>query len=69
MAKYRAYLVTEASANVEVEADSEEEAIEKAFEEAPYACHQCPEIGDWAMLSEMYPDRFKAEDDVEKISD
>lgn len=68
MGTYRVYLVTEASASVEVEADSEEEAIERAFEEAPYACHQCPEIGDWALLSEMYPEKFKMGDDVEKIS-
>ena len=69
MAKYRVYLVTEASASVEVEADSEEEAIEKAFENAPYSCHQCPEIGDWALPSEMYPNKFKGEEDVEKIED
>ena len=68
MGTYRVYLVTEASASVEVEADSEEEAVERAFEEAPYTCHQCPEIGDWALLSETYPERFKMGDDVEKIS-
>lgn len=69
MEKYRVYLVTEASASVTVEADSEEEAIEKAFENAPYSCHQCPEIGDWTLLSEMYPEQFKSSDDIEKIED
>lgn len=53
MARYQVNLSTYASASVEVEADSEEEAIEKAFDEAPYSCHQCPEIGDWMLPSDL----------------
>ena len=54
MARYQVNLATYASASVDVEAESEEEAVEKAFEEAPYSCHQCPEIGDWSLPSELF---------------
>ncbi len=64
MPRYHVNLYTTASATVTVEADSKEEAIELAFEEAPYSCHQCPEIGDWNLASEMWPGSSKAEDDV-----
>ena len=50
MAKYQVTLTTEASFTIEIEASSEVEALEAAFEEAPYSlCHQEPiEIGDWS---------------------
>lgn len=54
LAKYVVLLNTTASAAVEVEAEDVEEAIEKAFENAPYSCHQCPDIGDWDLASDLY---------------
>ena len=49
--KYRVIFTVDATCSVEVEADSEEEAKEKAWEEAsaPTVCHQCSnelEVGD-----------------------
>lgn len=69
MAKYRIHMVTEATASIEVEAETEEEAIEKAFDNAPYSCHQCPEIGDWGLLSDVHPKMFTVEDSVEKVGE
>lgn len=68
MVLYRVYLVTEASASVEVEADNPEDAVEKAFDRAPSNCHACPDVGDWALLSEKYPNEFSESDDVEEIN-
>ena len=47
MSKYRIYLETTASTSVEVEADSEEEAIDLAFENAPRAAWDWPDMGEW----------------------
>ena len=49
MSEWQVTLVTEASFTCTVEADSEEEALEKAHEQAPHSlCHAEPvEIGDW----------------------
>lgn len=69
MPKYRVYLVTEASASVEVEAEDESEAIDLAFERAPVACFQCPGIGDWTLLSDMYPKQYTSDDDYELIGE
>ena len=71
MATYRIYLETTASTTVEVEADSEDEALIQVWEgsvELPYSCHQCPEIGDWGLPSDRHPSRDQSEF-VTKISD
>ena len=71
MATYRIYLETTASSTVEVEADSEEEALNQLWEgyvELPYSCHQCPEIGDWELPSDIHPN-LKQSELVTKISD
>lgn len=56
MSKYRVTLTSTASITVYVEAEDKEEAIEAAFEQAPYeVCHQCSgynenynlELGEW----------------------
>lgn len=51
MPKYRVHLEAAASASVEVEAASEEEALDAVWNEEqvelPWACHQCPEISEW----------------------
>jgi hypothetical protein len=71
MPKYRVYLVTTASATVEVEADDTEQAIELAFQEAPGGlCHQCArdyDLGDLQLSSEMFPQFNKPENDVEEV--
>jgi hypothetical protein len=43
MARYFVCVTYDASVTIEVEADSEEEARDKALEEAPHVslCHQC----------------------------
>lgn len=72
MAKYRIYLESTASASVEIEADSEEEAIEAVWAEEqvelPWSCHQCPEITEWVFPPDEYPDRRRG-DYITKIED
>ena len=42
MPKYNVYIPVDAGANIEVEAESKKEAIEKAFDEGcPNLCHYC----------------------------
>lgn len=63
MTAYKVYLRTVASASIDVEAESEEEAIELAFDQAPYLCAQCSgwgrkagiELGEWSMADEPWP--------------
>jgi hypothetical protein len=64
MSRYRVRLVRQDSYGVTVEADNEEEALEKAFNEAPYLCAQCSGWGDsnngcvdasdWEMPEDFY---------------
>lgn len=69
MAKYQVSLYNVAQFFVEVEADSEEEAIDLAFDEAPGENITMGfDLGDWALPSEMFPSSYKAEDDVKEIN-
>lgn len=54
MARYMVTLTTEASFSVEVEARTEEDALDIAFDKAPYSlCHAEPvEIGDWGLYED-----------------
>lgn len=60
--KYRVYLRTVASTTIEVEASSEEEAIEAAFKKTPYLCAQCSgwgnsagiELADWDTVDQPW---------------
>jgi hypothetical protein len=45
MAKYRVMLIRADSLSIEVEADSEEAAVEEAFDEAPR--EMCAQCGGW----------------------
>lgn len=47
MTRYRVYIEAVASAAIEVEADDEDDAIDKALGEAPSANHTWPDMGDW----------------------
>lgn len=47
MSKYRVYLENVMSVSVEVEADTEDEAIEAAFGQTPSAGWDWPDMGDW----------------------
>lgn len=55
MTKYRVIMTTGASTVIDVEAESEDEAENAAFNEVPYICAQCSgfgreagiELGDW----------------------
>lgn len=67
MAQYAVTLVTVASVVIEVEAEDEEAAIEAAFDQAPSAAWDWPDMGDWQLPSEMDPDRNNANDDVQLI--
>lgn len=72
MAKFKVYLVTTASTVVEVEAESGEEAVEKAMEhDLPYApAFAGFDLGDWVPASELFPEHSKPEDDYyEEVSD
>ncbi len=67
---FRVNLVTVASTTVEVEAEDEQEAAEKAFEQSlPYASAFAGfELGEWELPSEMFPEQNKPEHDVEEVS-
>lgn len=53
MARYRVHLVNTASHTAEVEAETEEEAIDLAFDKAPYEnIHNDFELSDWALASD-----------------
>ncbi|WIA95841.1 hypothetical protein [Curtobacterium sp. MCBA15_004] len=67
MAQYAVTLVTTASTVIQVEADDEEAAIVAAFDQAPSAAWNWPEIGDWQLPSEMFPDVNNAGDDVQLV--
>lgn len=47
MSKYRVYLEATASVAVDVEADSEDEAIDLALENAPTPASNWPDMGEW----------------------
>lgn len=69
MGRFIVYLVTTASASVEVEAEDGEEAVEKAFESSlPYASAFAGfDLGDWTTPSELFPKWSKPEDDYEEV--
>ena len=75
MAKYRVQLETIASMTIEVEAESEEEALDMAFDDAPPdVCAQCSgwgqewslELGEWDQPRNRYG---KVNMPVEKMED
>jgi hypothetical protein len=68
MPKYRVTFVTVASWPVEIEAEDQEAAIEAAFGELPSSAHNWPEIGDWTLPSDLFPQWNKPEDDAEEIN-
>lgn len=69
MAKYRVNLVNVGSFSVVVEADSEDEAIDMAFEEAPREnIHTGFDVGDWTFASDLWPNSG-SDDDVELIGE
>lgn len=67
MPKYGVNLYTTASVHIEVEADDAEAAIEAAFDQAPSAAWDWPDMGDWVTGSEMFPDQYKPDEDAELI--
>lgn len=73
MAKYGVYMMNVVSTIVKVEADSEDEAIEKAFEEgAPglmFLDYTYPDEGDWESPSTLFPGVNQPEDDVYLIEE
>ena len=69
MAQYAVTLVTTASVVIKVEAEDEEAAIEAAFDQAPSAAWDWPDIGDWSLPSEMFPDVNNSSDDIQLLDD
>lgn len=71
MSKYRVYLCTVASTQVEVEADSGDEAVEIALlgdVDLPYAPGLADyEFGEWTTGSELFPQFNKPEGDWEEL--
>lgn len=71
MTKFIVYIVTTASAMVEVEAEDGEEAVEIALGgkvELPYASAFAGfELGEWTTNSELFPQFAKPEDDYEEV--
>lgn len=73
--KYRVYLRTMASTQIEVEAESEEAAIEQAMDNTPYVCAQCAgwgqragiELGEWEPNDEPWA-AIPADVAVEEVS-
>lgn len=68
MPKYRVTFVAVASWPVEIEADDGEAAIEAAFDQLPSQAYNWPDIGEWTLPSDLFPQWNKPEDDVEEIS-
>ena len=68
MKKFAVNLVTMASVNVVVEAEDAEAAIDLAFENAPSAAWDWPDMGEWALGSEMFPKLYSADDDVREVA-
>jgi len=68
MAKYRVYLEAVASISVEVEAEDEDGAIDKAFEHAPSPGWDWPDLGDWYFPADERDD-IKRADYIEKLTD
>ena len=61
MPRFRIHLTSHVGHTVEVEAETEDEAIEAALNgDLPVSCHQCPQIEDWDFLPDV-DDRQKRE--------
>lgn len=67
MAKYRVYLEAVASISVEVEAEDEDDAIEKAFDETPSQGWDWPDMGDWYFPADER-DELKRDDYVTRVT-
>lgn len=52
MPKYRVHLEAVASVSVEVEAETQEEAVEIAFDHTPSQGWDWPDLGDWYFPAE-----------------
>ena len=66
MAKFAVTLMTVMSTVIEVEAESRDDAIEEAFNLAPSPGWDWPDIGDWALPSELFPESNSPQDDAEE---
>ena len=54
MTKYRVHLTSSVGHAVEVEAETEAEAVEAALNgDLPSSCHQCPQVEDWEFLPDV----------------
>jgi len=68
MSIYRVNMVAVASTSIEVEAETEDEAFEMAFDQAPSANVTMDfDLGDWTTSGELCPEHSKPEDDIEKV--
>lgn len=65
--KYAVTLMTVASVVIEVEAEDEEAAVEAAFEKTPSPAWDWPDMGEWSLPSEIFPDLNKPEDDISVV--
>ena len=68
MKKFEVSLVAVASVNVMVEAEDREAAIDLAFEDAPHAAWNWPDMGEWTLGSELFPKSHSADDDVREVT-
>ena len=72
MPEYTVYFRTVASTSIRVQAESEEQAAQEAYEMLPHLCAQCSgwgqkagvELGDWSLIDEPWP-AFPGETAVE----
>jgi len=67
MPKFEVTLMSVASTVVSVEAESRNDAIDLAFEQAPTPAWDWPDMGDWALPSEMFPESNTEKDDVTEL--
>lgn len=65
--KYRVNFLAVASYTVEVDAEDEQDAIDKAYDHLPSRAWDWPEMGDWTLPSDLFPSINTAEDDVEQV--
>lgn len=67
MTKYRVSFAAVANAVVEVEADSREQALDLAYEQTPTPNIHWPEVGDWELVSDLFPDWATEAEAIEEI--
>lgn len=75
MAKYRVRLITSAEYCIDVEADSEDAALDEAYQEAPGLCPQCGgwgkkwglDLGEWQSIEEFLGEKYDPEMDGSSV--